>query len=118
MSILYVISPPREIFEGIRPEVRQHIVMLPDFLRYPSGRFKGITRSLLAGRIPLPKRILYYCEFATAHSLTPSQAYRYLDRFKGIDFVTRFYDVEHTFSFEDVIADLTSYCHRKGGALV
>ncbi len=57
-------------------------------------------------------------EFATAHSLTPSQAYRYLDRFKGIDFVTRFYDVEHTFSFEDVIADLTSYCPRKGGALV
>ena len=60
MSTLYVISPPREIFEGIRPEVKQHIVMLPDFLRYPSGRFKGITRSLLAGRIPLPKRILYY----------------------------------------------------------
>ena len=60
MSTLYVISPPREIFEGIRPEVKQHIVMQPDFLRYPSGRFKGITRSLLAGRIPLPKRILYY----------------------------------------------------------
>lgn len=60
MPTLYVISPPREIFEGIRPEVKQHIVMLPDFLRYPSGRFKGITRSLLAGRIPLPKRILYY----------------------------------------------------------
>ena len=60
MSTLYVISPPREIFEGIRPEVKQHIVMLPDFLRYPSGRFKGITRSLLAGLILLPKRILYY----------------------------------------------------------
>lgn len=60
MPTLYVISPPREIFEGIRPEVRQRIVPLPDFLRYPSGRFKGITRSLLAGRIPLPKRILYY----------------------------------------------------------
>ncbi|ADY36903.1 hypothetical protein Bacsa_2355 [Phocaeicola salanitronis DSM 18170] len=60
MSTLYVVSPPLEIFEGLKPEVRQHIVMLPDFLRYPSGRFKGITRSLLAGRIPLPKRILYY----------------------------------------------------------
>lgn len=60
MSTLYVVSPPREIFEGLKPEVKQHIVMLPDFLRYPSGRFKGITRSLLAGRIPLPKRILYY----------------------------------------------------------
>ena len=30
----------------------------------------------------------------------------------------RFYDVEHTFSFEDVVDDLTAYCHRKGGALV
>ena len=60
MSTLYVVSPPREIFEGLKPEVKQHIVMLPDFLRYPAERFKGITRSLLAGRIPLPKRILYY----------------------------------------------------------
>ena len=57
-------------------------------------------------------------EFAAARSLTQSQAYRYLDRFKGIDFVNRFYHVEHTFSFEDVIEDLTAYCHRKGGALI
>ncbi|MDD2954092.1 MAG: DUF3791 domain-containing protein [Parabacteroides sp.] len=57
-------------------------------------------------------------EFAAAHSLTTSQAYRYLERFKGIEFVDRFYNVEHTFSFEDVIEDLTAYCHRKGGALV
>lgn len=57
-------------------------------------------------------------EFAAAHSLNPAQAYRYLERFKGIDFVDRFYGVEHTLPFEDVVADLTSYCHRKGGALV
>lgn len=57
-------------------------------------------------------------EFAAAHSLNTAQAYRYLERFKGIDFVTRFYNVEHTFAFEDVIEDLTAYCHRNGGALV
>lgn len=57
-------------------------------------------------------------EFAAAHSLNTAQAYRYLKRFKGIDFVIRFYNVEHTFSFEDVIEDLTAYCHRNGGALV
>lgn len=57
-------------------------------------------------------------EFAAAHSLSTAQAYRYLERFKGIDFVIRFYNVEHTLSFEDVIEDLTAYCHRKGGALV
>ena len=56
-------------------------------------------------------------DFAMAHSLTNMQAYRYLERYQGIDFIDRFYDVEHTFSFEDVIEDLTAYCHRKGGAL-
>ena len=57
-------------------------------------------------------------DFASTHALTTSQAYRYLERFQGLDFIDRFYDVEHTFSFEDVIEDLTAYCHRKGGALV
>ena len=57
-------------------------------------------------------------EFASTHSLNNAQAYRYLERFKGLDFVNRFYNVKHTFSFEDVVNDLTAYCHRKGGALV
>ena len=57
-------------------------------------------------------------EFASAHSLSNAQAYRYLERFKGLDFVKRFYNVEHTLPFEDVVEDLTAYCHRKGGALV
>ena len=57
-------------------------------------------------------------EFASAHSLTNAQAYRYLDRFNGLDFISRFYNVEHTLPFEDVVEDLTAYCHRKGGALV
>ena len=35
-------------------------------------------------------------EFAAAFKLNPQQAYRYLDRFKGIDFVDKFYNVEHT----------------------
>ena len=34
-------------------------------------------------------------EFAAAFSLNTQQAYRYLDRFKGIDFVDEFYNVEH-----------------------
>lgn len=57
-------------------------------------------------------------EFASAHSLTNAQAYRYLERFKGLDFLNRFYNVEHTLPFEDVVDDLTAYCHRKGGALI
>lgn len=57
-------------------------------------------------------------EFATRFSLNSQQAYRYLDRYKGIDFVDEFYGVEHTQSFEDVVDDLALYCHKNGGALV
>ena len=56
-------------------------------------------------------------EFAAAFKLNPQQAYRYLDRFKGIDFVDRFYNVEHTLSFDDVVEDLAVYCRKNGGAL-
>lgn len=56
-------------------------------------------------------------EFAAAHSLNTSQAYRYLDRFGGMAFIERFYDVNHTLSFDQVVADLTEYCSRKGGQL-
>ena len=57
-------------------------------------------------------------EFATRFALNSQQAYRYLDRFKGIDFVDEFYNVEHTQSFEDVIDDLALLCRKNGGALV
>lgn len=56
-------------------------------------------------------------EFASAYSLNTQQAYRYLDRFKGIDFVDKFYNVEHTQTFEDVIEDLAVLCRKNGGAL-
>ena len=33
-------------------------------------------------------------EFVATFKLNPQQAYRYLDRFKGIDFVDKFYNAE------------------------
>lgn len=56
-------------------------------------------------------------EFAATHKLSSQQAYRYLQQYKGLDFVEEFYDVEHTLSFEDVVEDLTVYCKRMGGTL-
>lgn len=56
-------------------------------------------------------------EFADVHGLKTNQAFRYLFRFDGIGFVDRHYEVEHTLPFDDVIDDLTAYCHRKGGML-
>lgn len=56
-------------------------------------------------------------EFARAHHLTDVQAFRYLDRFRAIDFITRHYGVAHTQRFEDVVSDLAAYCRRQGGAI-
>lgn len=61
--------------------------------------------------------IALIAEFAQAHNLSTQQAYLYLKKYKGIDFIDQFYDVEHTFSFENSVDDLTAYCHRMGGEL-
>ena len=39
----------------------------------------------------------------------------YLSRYKGIEFLMEFYDVEHTLSFEDVRDALFAICRKKGG---
>lgn len=57
-------------------------------------------------------------EFGKRHSLTPVEAYRYLNRYRGIEMLDKFYDVMHTLSFKDTTDDLTAFCHRNGGGLV
>ena len=44
-------------------------------------------------------------------------AYVYLSRNKGIEFLKEFYDVEHTLSFDDVLDDLTVICRKNGGTV-
>lgn len=56
-------------------------------------------------------------EFARHHDLTIREASNYITRFKGIDFLTEFYDVEHTLSFNDCVDDLTVICQNNGGTL-
>lgn len=56
-------------------------------------------------------------EFAKRHRLTIKEASNYLNRFKGIDFLTEFYDVEHTLSFSDCVDDLTVVCQNNGGGI-
>ena len=57
-------------------------------------------------------------EFAKAHSLKKKQAFNYIERYKGLEFITNHFGVEHTFSFRDVVKHITDFCHRQGGALV
>lgn len=54
-------------------------------------------------------------EFASRYGLHARDAYSYLSQHKGIDFLTEFYDVEHTLSFDDVVDDLTAICRKNGG---
>lgn len=55
--------------------------------------------------------------FSKRYCLTIRDASNYLNTFKGIDFLTEFYDVEHTLSFNDCVDDLTVVCQNNGGAI-
>ena len=56
--------------------------------------------------------------FAKQFSLTNAYAYRYLHKYKGLNFLTKHYGVEHTQSIEDAVEDITIICNRHGGTLV
>ncbi len=55
--------------------------------------------------------------FAQNYRLSNSQAYAYLRRYSGIDFLLDCYEAEHTLSIEDAVADLQAICYREGGRI-
>ena len=67
--------------------------------------------------------VIFILEFGRKYGLTMKQAFNYLSRYKGIDFidrnyVDRNYGYVHTQSFASMVNDIAEYCHRHGGALV
>ena len=57
--------------------------------------------------------IIYFIyEFGKKYDLTMKQAFGYLQRFKGIDFIDA-----HTQSFRTMVDELSQYCRRMGGVL-
>lgn len=56
--------------------------------------------------------------FAMRFNLSNQQAYAYLRRFSGIDFLLDCYAAEHTLSIDDAVGDLQLLCMRKGGRIV
>lgn len=62
--------------------------------------------------------VIFILEFGRKYDLTMKQAFNYLSRFKGIDFIDRHYEYVHTQSFASMVDDIAEYCHRHGGALV
>lgn len=55
--------------------------------------------------------------FANRFKLPMSEAYAYLRRFKGIDFLIDCYEAEHTISIDDAVDDITVLCQKQGGRL-
>lgn len=60
---------------------------------------------------------IFIFEFAQKYGLTMKQAFNYLNRFKGIDFIDEHYNYVHTQSFASMIEDIAEFCRRKGGRL-
>lgn len=54
---------------------------------------------------------------AERNSLPVKNAYLYLKRFKGIDFLVGFYDTLHLQSIDDTVDDLMQICKNNGGKL-
>lgn len=61
--------------------------------------------------------IALVAEFSRTYQLKQKQAFNYLRRFKGLDFLEKHYNIMHTQSFEDVIESLIIVCQRNGGQL-
>ena len=61
--------------------------------------------------------VILISEFARRYGLSVAQAYRYLNRYKAINFLDEHYNVAHTQSFEDMVQNKAGYCQRHGGRL-
>ena len=55
--------------------------------------------------------------FALRYKLSNTQAYAYLRRFTGIDFLLDCNAAEHTLSIDDAVSDLQVICRREGGKI-
>ena len=80
-----------------------------------------LTESIYMNKKELVNRLEYIVccvgAFAERFSLTNAQAYAYLRRFTGIDFLLECYEAEHTLSIDDAVEDLKYICLQKGGRL-
>lgn len=55
--------------------------------------------------------------FAGRFRMTNRQAYIYLKAHCGLDFLNKFYDIEHTQSIDDAVDDAAAICGRHGGTV-
>ena len=76
-----------------------------------------IIMSMYSNSEKIEWTLIFVAEFGKKFGLTLKQAFNYLTRYKGIDFIDKHYDYVHTQSFQSMISDISEYCQRKGGEL-
>jgi len=54
-------------------------------------------------------------EFAKQKKINRQEAYNYLKKYKGLEFLNECYEAEHTVSLNDAVEDLTQVCKGNGG---
>ncbi len=83
----------------------------------------GVTFDVkLSQKKNIDKRVVGYIIacinlFASTFNLTIREATNYLNRYKGIEFLTTHYEVEHLLSLEDTVYDLAMICYNNGGGI-
>lgn len=55
--------------------------------------------------------------YSKINGISLGAAYRYLNRFKGLDYLNNYMDVEKTLSFDDIAKNLSIVCANNGGLL-
>ncbi len=76
----------------------------------------------LQAAVPINRHIIGYIvanigEFARTYGMTTREASNYLNRYKGLDFLTEHYEAEHLLSLNDSVQDLTRVCLNNGGGV-
>ena len=67
-------------------------------------------------QINIAKYLVYVLRvFAQKKGLYVSDAYEYLNKYKGIEFLTNNYGYEHTLSIDEIVDDVTKICANNGG---
>ena len=56
-------------------------------------------------------------DFADRFNMNSKAAYLFLSKYGGIEFLMQHYDIEHTLSLDDAVADLEKVCRDNGGIL-
>lgn len=59
--------------------------------------------------------VLVVREFAKEKNMFAPEAYNYLSKYKGIEYLEKHYEYEHTLAFPEIIDNLSEVCTGNGG---